>query len=107
MYLGADKCNECGHFGHLTKHCWNKNGAKVPKRKQKVTTNQNKPYKRAKTEQTHAVIEEVKDDEDKEEEVIVFGAEVNGIQFDVNHEGKSVAVGHKIKQCLYKMSVTP
>lgn len=21
-YLGADKCNQCGHFGHLGKHCW-------------------------------------------------------------------------------------
>jgi hypothetical protein len=88
MYLGADKCNECGRFGHLTKHCWKKNGAKALKQKQKVTTNQNKPYKRAKTEQMHAVIEEVKDDEDKEEEVIVFGAEVNSIQFDVSEEGQ-------------------
>ena len=24
MYLSMEKCKECGRFGHLTKHCWNK-----------------------------------------------------------------------------------
>jgi hypothetical protein len=31
----------------------------------------------------------------------------NNKLFLIDHEGKCVAVGHKIKQCLYKMSVTP
>ena len=27
LYLGQDKCDECGRFGHLAKHCWNKKEA--------------------------------------------------------------------------------
>src|SRR6202453_3692744 len=79
LYLGQDKCDECGRFGHLAKHCWNK---KEGKKRANGDVNKEKPNKRKKQEQTHATIEE------EDDELITFGVEEKGIVFDPSKEGQ-------------------
>jgi transposase InsO family protein len=100
MYLGMDKCDECGHFGHLTKHCWNKQAHQKRKKKNGSSPNKStKPFKRAKREETHATIEEclaamdkesvgdiVIGEVDKEEELIVFAAVEGDTSFYENSD---------------------
>ena len=95
LYLGAlsvIKCDECGKFGHLAKRCWGKKGQKRNRPNKDTGRSANKKAKtdhaNAATEQSHAMIEEVNDENASVNEAIVFVVEEGGIQFDESEIGQ-------------------
>ena len=95
LYLGAlsaIKCDECSKFGHLAKRCWGKKGQKRNRPNKDTGHSANKKAKtdrtNAATEQSHATIEEVNDENASVNEAIVFVVEEGGIQFDESEIGQ-------------------
>jgi hypothetical protein len=78
-YLGMDKCDECGRFGHLAKHCWNK---QMWQKRKNENSNNNanksmRPPKKARQEETHATIEEciAAMDRESQQDIVIGEAE--------------------------------
>ena len=103
MYLGMDKCDECGRFGHLTKHCWNKQMHQKRKGEGNATNRSNRPPKRTKQEETNSTIEEclavMEEESEKDivigetdEELIVFSTEERGNNNHYSLNGNGINV---------------
>jgi gag-polypeptide of LTR copia-type/GAG-pre-integrase domain len=78
-FLGKTKCDTCGKFTHATKDCWGK------KRKDGDGEASASASKKAKVEETHAVVEDIMDAfiEEVDEEDAIFATEYqHGAVFD-------------------------
>jgi hypothetical protein len=90
FYLGSQsalKCSECGKFGHMVNKCWGKNNPKH-KRNGQSGKGSNISSKKAKLEQTNAMIEEGLMTHPDKEEMIMFVIKEGGIKFDESKVGQ-------------------
>lgn len=86
-----DRCDKCGHFGHLTKHCWKKQARQKRKWEGNVMNEHIRLPKKVKQEEMNNMIEEclavMEEESEKyivigetehEEELITFSTEERG-----------------------------